>query len=389
MLAMLSQFGGDLLSTVIWLVLFIVFMVFGPRIMVTQAVLKLETEVYQLEEIAVKSRRDVISFISKRPNQRLKESVRNFMNFFAISPVSTDPYGIMKKLDHISRHSEKRIDYFVNEIAPELSSDKKQDVKNALAGAITCHNIAKIVRHYLELIKKYKLFQLAMVIQMQMPLIIRISKAASKATNAFLDGVPIGDGIGPLVTASLIKGKPTRYEEEEFVVYKTKIEGKDVLVSKADGPGATTGYPGNLITKLMKKNKIHRIITIDAAMKLEGEKTASIAEGVGVAMGGNGVDRYEIEEIIVKRNIPLDAIAIKVSDEEALGPMKKEIFDSVPKVQEILRERIKKAKKGEKILVMGVGNTCGIGNDYKAIPNAKERLKKHLKKMGPEKKSRF
>ena len=386
MLAMLSQFGGDLLSQIIWLVLFVVFMVYGQRIMVTQAVIKLEREVYELEEIADKSRRQVIRFISKRADKKLQTSIGNFMNFFAISPVSIDPYGVMKKIDHVSRHSEKRINYFVDEVAPKFSNDKKKDIKNALAGAITTHNIAKIVRHYLELIKKYKMFQLAMIIQMQMPLIARVSKAASKATYAFLDGVPIGDGIGPLIAASLIKGKPRVYEKEEFVVYKTRLEGRDVFISKANGPGATTGYPGKFMLKFMRNNKIDRIISVDAAMKLEGEKTASIAEGVGIAMGGNGVDRYEIEQVVINKNLPLDAIAIKVSDEDALGPMNKLLFNAVPKAQQTLRERIKKTRRGERILVMGVGNTCGVGNDYRTMLKTKEKLRKHMRKINQKKK---
>jgi hypothetical protein len=386
MFEIFSQFGGDLVSTIIWLLLFVIFIIFGPRIMTTQAVLKLEKEVYELEELAIKSRHYVINYVSKKPDKKTKESIEAFMDFFAISPVGTDPYGIIKKIDHIVKQSDDRIKYFVNEIAPGFSSEEKQNIKNALGGAITAHTIAKIVRHYLELIKKYKLFQLAMVIQMQIPLIIRIAKASMRATHAFVDGVPIGDGIGPLVATSMIKGKVRTFRNEEFVVYKTKIEGKDVWISKADGPGASTGYPGKFLIKFLKRNKIDRIITIDAAMKLEGEKTASIAEGVGVAMGGTGVERYEIEELAVKKNIPLDAVAVKVSDEEALNPMKKVIFDAVPKAQQTLVKAIKRSKKKEKILVMGVGNTCGIGNSYRSISKTKENLRKHLKKI--EKKKR-
>ncbi|MEM7817115.1 MAG: DUF1512 family protein, partial [Candidatus Aenigmatarchaeota archaeon] len=95
------------------------------------------------------------------------------------------------------------------------------------------HQIAKIVRHYLELIKKFKLFQLAMIIQMQIPLISREAKAAMHATHAFVDGLPIGDGIGPYVAASLINEKPLLFKEEEFVVAKTNILGRTVFVAKA------------------------------------------------------------------------------------------------------------------------------------------------------------
>lgn len=389
MIEMLSQIDDGLMSTIIWVVLALVFMVFGPRIMTTQAVLKLEREVFQLEDIADKSRLLVLHSVSKKPDKKLRKEIKNFMNFFAISPVSMDPYGLMKKIGNITKQSDQRIMYFVNEIVPNYSFEEKQNVKNALVGAITTHTIAKIVRHYLELIKKYKMFQLAMVIQMQIPMIMRVSRASMKATHAFVDGVPIGDGAGPLVAASMIKGRASVYKEDEFAVYKTKIDGRTVWISKADGPGASTGYPGNFLTKFLKKNRINRIISVDAALKMEGEKTASIAEGVGVAMGGSGADRFDIEEIAVKKNIPLDAIAIKMSDEEALGPMKKSIFDSVPRAQERIRKAIKRSKKGDRILVIGVGNTCGVGNSYKSMAKTKEKLRKHVSKVEPKKKKRF
>jgi len=381
MLAVLAQFGGDLLSTLLWLILFIVFMFFGPRLMTTQVVMKLEKEVADLEEMAEDSRKYIVKSISKKPDKRLKTSVRNFMEFFAVSPVGTDPYGIMKKIDHIIKNSDQRLRYFVNEIAPGASEEKKRNLRNALGGAITTHQIAKIVRHYLELIKKYKMFQLAMVIQMQIPLIARIAKAAKNATHAFVIGMPIGDGIGPLVTASLMDKKVKRFEKEEFVLTKAKLDGREFWISKAEGPGASTGYPGKFLLKFLKRQKIDRIITIDAGLKLEGEKTGIIAEGVGVAMGGTGVDRYEIEEFAVKKDIPLDAIAIKVSDEEALTPMKEEVIDSVPNAIETLKKYLKRANKKERILVIGVGNTCGIGNDNKAAKQAEIRLRKHNKKI--------
>lgn len=323
---MLAQFGTDWVSLILWLIVGMIFFLFGPRLMSAQIILQLEKEATDLEEMAETSRNYIVHSISKRPTPHLRKSVKNFMEFFAIGPVSIDPYGVIKKIDFIVRNSDDKFNYFVKQIAPNLSKEGQMNIKNALEGAITTNQIAKIVRHYLELIKKYKMFQMAMVIQMQLPLIIRIAKASMKATEALADGVPIGDGIGPLVAANLIKKDGVKvYDDYEFAVAKANINGREVWVSKAAGPGASTGYPGKFLVSFLNKQKIDRIITIDAALKLEGEKTGSLAEGVGVAMGGTGVDRYEIEDFVVKRNIPLDAIAIKVSEEDALEPMKKDL----------------------------------------------------------------
>jgi len=386
---MLAQLGGDLISTIIWFILIIVFFLFGPRLMVTQTILKLEKEASELEEMAEKSKGYILKSISKKSKKDAKNKINNFMEFFAVSPVGTDPYGIMKKLDYIIKNYDSRFRYFVNQIIPNESREKQKNIRNALSGAITTHQIAKIVRHYLELIKKYKMFQLAMVLQMQIPLITRIAKAAMHATHAFVDGIPIGDGIGPLVIASLIKEKVRKFEDEEFVIVKTKLDGRNVWISKAEGPGAATGYPGKFLTKFLKKQRINRIITVDAGLKLEGEKTGTVAEGVGVAMGGIGVERYEIEQVAVKRKIPLDAIAIKVSDEEALMPMKKEIFDSTPRAVDAIKASLKRAKKNEKILIIGVGNTCGIDNNFKTLKEVEKKVKNYAKKKVKKKRFRF
>ena len=100
------------------------------------------------------------------------------------------------------------------------------------------------------------------------------------------------------------------------------------------------------------------------------------------------VDRYEIEEVAVKKNIPLDAIGVKVSDEEALGPMKKEVIDAIPRATEVLRIAVKRASKREKILVIGVGNTCGVPNTSKNLPEVKKKLLKVLRKIEEEKKGK-
>ena len=382
---MLAQLGTDWLSTLVWFALFVIMIIFGPRLMTTQTILKLEKEASDLEEMAKKSKGYILNVLPKKDNN-VRNKVSSFMEFFAVSPVETDPRGIMKKLDHMIRNYDYRFKYFVNDIMPNAKEYEKRNIRDALSGAITTHQIAKIVRHYVELIKKYKMFQYAMVIQMQIPLITRMAKAAMHATESFVEGVPIGDGIGPLVAASMIKGKPKVYKEEEFIVSKEKINGKDVWISKAEGPGASTGYPGRFMTKFMKRQKIDRIITIDAGLKLEGEKTGTVAQGVGVAMGGIGVDRYEIEEIAVKRKMPLDAIVVKVSDEEALMPMKKDIFDSIKESAENVKDSLKMAKKNEKILLIGVGNTCGVGNDSKILKEVEQKVRKQAKKEEERKK---
>ncbi|HDI02538.1 MAG TPA: DUF1512 domain-containing protein, partial [Candidatus Aenigmarchaeota archaeon] len=137
--------------------------------------------------------------------------------------------------------------------------------------------------------------------------------------------------------------------------------------------------------------KIDRIITVDAAGALEGEKNGVVMEGVGVGERGGEVLSYHgflIEEVAVKNKIPVDSIGIKEVSETAIYPMKEEIYKSLPKVQEKLKELIRKGPKGETILVIGFGNTSGIGNDASCLKEAEAKIKKNIRKMKKEEEER-
>jgi len=45
------------------------------------------------------------------------------------------------------------------------------------------------------------------------------------------------------------------------------------------------------------------VVTIDAMLKLEGELSGEIVEGYGVAIGGAGVEKYSIEEVLTEYNL--------------------------------------------------------------------------------------
>ena len=348
---------------------------------------KLEGSARRLEQLSLRTKKFMLSEISKRPSAVVKDSVNRFFEFFVIGPVDLDPYGIVRKFDHIIKNEKERFVYFVNQVAPKLDEEKKANIQMGMAGGIELHMIAKIVRHYIELIKKTKSYQIAMIIQMQLPLIERISKALFEGTRSLARGEPIGDGIGPWAVANLMGNEKAKEIEEDILLVTKKIDGRTVLLLKAKGPGGRIGYPGKAVEKLTKKHRITRIITIDAAAKLEGEKTGSVAEGVGVAMGGPGVERSYIEGQAVKKNIPIDSIVVKMSAEEAIKPMRAVMVKSFPKIEESMRRSISKTRKGDKVLVVGVGNTSGVGNGKKDADKTADWVKKYEKRIKAKKKA--
>jgi len=385
--------GGDWVSSILWFLMLFVFIFFYPRIMITQVVVKIEKDLNDIENMGKKGKEKILSKISKKPSKELKKKVSDFMEFFVATPVSLDPYGIVGKIHQVIKHAESREIGFVEEIAPNLSKEEVKDIAAALNHNASIYQIAKIIRHYLELIKKYKLLQIAMLIQMQIPLIKKVADALLKSVDAFVDNAPIGDGIGPLIIASMIpaNAKVVKLEEEQFAYAKVKIEGKDVILSKALGPGTTIGYPGKFVQKMTKREKIDRIITVDAAGALYGEKNGVVTEGVGVGQRGSEILSYhsfQIEEITTKKNIPVDSIGIKEVGENAIYPMMEDIYKALQPGVEKVKEMIRRGKKKEKILVIGFGNTSGIGNNRASLKRVEEAIKKNIRKMKKEEEER-
>jgi hypothetical protein len=367
----------DVFGSIIWFILLMAMFMFYPRLMLSQLIFKIEQSARKMEAMSRKANLLTARKADKNITRELKNKIDEFTDFFVVEPSNIDPYGLVRKIDQTIRAMENRFDEFVNTLAAKKDYKERQELNYGLRAAIGLRQISKIVRHNVELAKKFKNLQIAMMIQMQLPIIEKIAESEFKGTEAFLNGWPIGDGIGSLAAASLLDNSK---DISEGIVYgETYIDGRKCFVLKAKGPEPHLGRIDEAIEKIMSRNKISRFITIDASQKLEGEKTGSVAEGVGFAMGGIG-QREMIENMLLPKKKPIDSVIIKVGMEDAITPMKKEIFKSLPKIEEAIKRAVSRAKKNEKVMIIGVGNSCGIGDNKKEIASLDEIIEKLSKK---------
>ena len=373
----------DALGMIVWFFMLFIFIFLYPRLMLSQMIYKIEQSARKMENMSRKANLLTARKADKNPTKELRSKIDEFTDFFVVEPSSIDPYGLVRKIDQVIRSMERRFTEFVSSITNKKSEKEKQELNYGLRAAIGLRQISKIVRHNVELAKKFKNLQIAMILQMQLPIIERIAKSELKGTEAFVNGWPIGDGIGSLAAASLMD--KSREIAEDVVSGETHINGRKCFVLKAKGPAPHLGRIDEAIDKIINKHKISRFITIDASQKLEGEKTGSVAEGVGFAMGGIG-QREIIENMLLPKKKPIDSIIIKVGMEDAISPMKKDIYKSVPKVEETVKRAVNRAKKNEKIMIIGVGNSCGIPDTKKDIASLKVIIEKLDKKEKEEKK---
>jgi hypothetical protein len=367
----------SLILNLLWFVLIFVSLFYGTKLQAYRSQKEIESGLEKLKKWNDEGKQILLDNFkkyadSKETEKDLMLKLEDFLSFIAITPVDLDPYGIVPKIDHLIDVRDDRFEHEVLQLAPNIMKDSPevQNLENLLEAAMAVDYVYRLVKHYLILGKKSKSYILLMQISMQMSLILAMAKSYYRATKAFSEGSPIGDALGPMVAGNFVRNITQNGEVKAIEVAKDTIlqevffEDRTIYIVRAKGPGGTVGKPGTAIKQLVEEHgdSISRIFMIDAGLKLSGDKTGSIAEGVGAAIGGIGVEKYYIEDSTTKKVIPIDALICRESLEDAITTMKRPITKSVPDIVERIKMGIRKrTEKGTKIIVAGIGNTIGIG----------------------------
>lgn len=301
--------------------------------------------------------------------KELDEFLDEFFQFAMIEPVSLDPAGIIPKIDHLLDVRESRWEDAVRMLVPGIAPREGHNLENLIEAAMAVDSVYRVVRHFFIQGKKSGSLILVMQIAMQIKIIQQMAEAYVKAAKAFYYGQPIGDALGPQVAATFVRSiQPAGVDAKEIcketIVQKVEYKNRTVHVIRAMGPGGTVGRPGEGIKLLVQQldGKIDRIFMVDAAMKLEGDKSGSIVEGVGAAIGGIGNEKFKIEAASTDNNIPVDAYLCKQNLVDAITTMKKSISMSVKAIVERIKIAIeKRTSEGATVILAGIGNTIGIG----------------------------
>jgi len=360
--------GNDILGLIIqvsWLGFFVAYMFYGQRLQIKIMLKEIESSLFKLQLIRDRGRIMAISTIKEisKTNDDLEARVDRLLEHLYIPPVELDPSGIIKRLEHIVDVREFRFKDEVKLMIPHADETQVNNLAFMLDVVLELNQLYKLVRHFYLSGKKTSSFYIILQLQMILPEIMKESEAYASALTTFKAGQPIGDGIGALVAARLMNGKENREIARDVVVSEVPIEGRTVYVLKAKGPGGNGGKPGEAIRQILeeKEGKIARIVIIDAAQKLEGEKPGEVMEGTGVAIGGPGVDKFKVEEVAAKYKIPLGIVLIKEGVGDVISAMRKEISDSVDEVILRIRRIIRETtKEGDLVIIAGIGNTMGI-----------------------------
>ena len=347
----------------VWILPIILFVFYGQRIQLYVTSGEIKKAIGKLDGFRKESRVELIGYVKHNLNPKDDPAGRidRFLDYFTVMPVDMDPAGIVDKVRHTVRSREDRTREQIRMIAPDVSDLELSKVQTLIEITTSLQMIYRIINHMFLTAKKQNNYPLILPLQMILPFIMEHASAMRDAVPAFKVGQPIGDGIGPMVVGRMMLECEKEEVAFQTVMARTEYEGRKVILMKAKGPDSTVGRPAEALESIAAKEKIDMIIMVDAALKMEGEESASVAQGFGAAIGGNGTERFQIEAVATDSNIPVMSIVVKQSVTEAITLMTKEISDSADGVRAQVHEMmLENTKPGQSVLIIGVGNTAGV-----------------------------
>ena len=353
----------DPLMMLVWIFPIIIFVFYGQQIQLLVTSGEIKKAIKKLDKFRFNSKEELINYVNTNldPASDPTKKIEQFLDYFTIMPVDMDPNGIVDKVRHTVRSREDYTRNHIQSLFPNIDEIKLSRVQTLLEITSSLQMIHKIVNHMFLTAKKQKNYPLILPLQMMLPFIMEHAKAMNASIPAFKKGQPLGDGIGPMVVGKMMLGEQKEIISFQTALAKINYEKRKLFLVKAEGPASTVGRPDDALEKIVDSEKIDAIIMIDAALKMEGEDSASIARGFGAAIGGVGTEKFQIEHIATQNKIPVFSIIVKQSVKEAITLMTKEIADQADNVRSQVYEMIlENTTEGQSIVIIGVGNTAGV-----------------------------
>ncbi len=182
-------------------------MIFGQRFQLIQYQGDVGRGLSRLSLLRDKSKQTLLGYVTKRApgNTEVNKKMDDFLEYFTIQPVSMDPSGIVKKMDHILTTQDDRIREEVSQLMPSTNEVERSVIENMAGVAASMNQIYKVVRHFYLLGKKSSNFYLIYQLYMILPTLLKQADALVAAMGTLEQGQPLGDGIGAMSVGLLMK----------------------------------------------------------------------------------------------------------------------------------------------------------------------------------------
>ena len=355
----LGSDDGEMLLMLVWVLPLILFVFYGQRIQLHVTSGEIQKSIRELDSLRRGARAELAGYVRSCTGRDEGAALDSHISGFAILPVGIDPAGLVGKMRHVLRSRESATRRSIRSI-DGMGGDEAERAQTLLEAASALRSAYMAVNHMFLTAKRHRNYPLILPLQMALPSLMEEARALRAGMSAFRRGQPVGDGIGPLVVGRMMLGLEKSEPAPQTSMASTEIEGRRVVLLKARGPAPTVGRLDDAVCSVFEGRRVDAVVTVDAALRYEGQESAEIEEGFGVAMGGAGTERFAIEEAATKAGVPVRAVVVRQSVREAVTLMTRQIAESAGEARVRVRGAVLLSEPGQTVLVVGVGNTSGV-----------------------------
>ena len=352
------------LMMLIWILPVILFVFYGQRIQLMVTSQDIKKQIKKLDEYGSGTMKETLAYVGGLPGTGAgtRSGIEAIADYFVVPPQDMDTTGIVPKVRQILWNRETYTKRRIEALLPDADCTQRARVQVLLEVSAGLRMIHKAINHMYLTAKKQNNYPLILPLQMMLPFVMEQAEAMRDAVAPFRDGQPVGDGVGPAVVGAMMRGLPCAPISYQMGYARSTIEGRSAILLKAMGPDPVVGKPDEALTAIIGENDVDAIIMVDAALKMEGEQSGTVYRGFGAAIGGSGVERFGIEEIATRQNIPVFCVVVKQSVKESITLMSDAIHASIPEASSHVRDIIRNDTPPEgTVVIVGVGNTGGVG----------------------------
>ena len=362
----LFSLGDDTssLMMLVWILPVILFVFYGQRIQLLVSSGEIKKNIKKLDGYGAASMEKTLSYVRglKVADPDSERRIRVMADYFTIPPVDMDPTGVVAKVRHVVRSRETLTKAQVETMLGRSDGIQTATVQTLLEVTASLRLVHRVVNHMYLTAKKQNNYPLILPLQMMLPFVMEEAEAMMDAMGAFSSGQPVGDAVGPTVLANMMRDLSKESIAHQTVCARAEMYDRRVILVKADGPAPVVGRPDEALHSIIREGRPAAIIMVDAALKMEGEESGSVSRGFGAAIGGTGAERFRIEEVASKYDIPVYSVVVKQSVKESITLMTSPIYGAVAEATSMVSDIIREdTVKGRAVVVIGVGNTGGVG----------------------------
>lgn len=152
----------------------------------------------RLKQMRAEVRKEILGYASHvlKDSREFAKDLDRFIEFFTIMPVDMDPYGVVRKVEHIINVRDERMRLEIRQACLGINEPDVLKLENILEAATGLNLIYKVIRHFYLMGKRTGSTFMVLQIQMLLPLLMEQAEALQKCISVFTKGQPIGDGIG-------------------------------------------------------------------------------------------------------------------------------------------------------------------------------------------------